>query len=66
MITATPIKTQYRQAPGRLTIHSKIGFAVKPMGVATVRGEFREFGGTIEIGEASSPPRAYGTVKTAR
>ena len=42
--------------------HSKVGFAVKHMGIATVRGEFTEFAGTLELGEA---PKAYGSVKTA-
>ena len=45
--------------------HSKVGFAVKHMGIATVRGEFGEFEGTLEIGEDLSSARAYGTVKTA-
>lgn len=45
--------------------HSKIGFAVKHMGVATVRGEFREFEGTLEIGEDLSEARAYGVVQAA-
>ena len=31
--------------------HSKVGFAVKHMGIATVRGEFTEFEGTLEIGD---------------
>jgi len=43
--------------------HSKVGFAVKHMGIATVRGEFTEFEGTLEIGEALSTAKAYGTVK---
>ena len=43
--------------------HSKVGFAVKHMGVSTVRGEFREFEGAIEIGETLADSRAYGTVK---
>jgi polyisoprenoid-binding protein YceI len=42
--------------------HSKVGFAVKHMGIATVRGEFGEFSGTLEIGEQ---PKAYGAVKVA-
>src|SRR5215210_1527022 len=46
-------------------VHSKVGFAVKHMGVATVRGEFREFEGTIEIGEDLESSRAYGVVKAA-
>src|SRR5947209_9942168 len=43
-------------------IHSNVGFAVKHMGIATVRGAFTEFKGTIEIGEDLSTARAYGTV----
>ncbi len=45
--------------------HTRMGFAVKHMGVSTVRGEFREFEGTVEIGEDSSSSRAYGTVQAA-
>ena len=45
--------------------HSKVGFAVKHMGIATVRGEFKEFEGTFEIAEDLSTSRAYGLVKTA-
>ncbi|HEX4364931.1 MAG TPA: YceI family protein [Solirubrobacteraceae bacterium] len=45
--------------------HSKVGFAVKHLGIATVRGEFTEFEGTLEIGDDLSSSRAYGTVKTA-
>ena len=43
--------------------HSKVGFAVKHMGIATVRGEFTEFVGTLEIAEDLSSAKAYGTVK---
>ena len=43
--------------------HSKVGFAVKHMGIATVRGEFTSFEGTLEIGEDLSTARVYGTVK---
>jgi len=45
--------------------HSKVGFAVKHMGIATVRGEFNDFEGALEIGEDLSKARAYGTVKAA-
>ena len=45
--------------------HSKVGFAVKHMGIATVRGEFTDFEGTLEIGEDLSSAKAYGTVKAA-
>jgi polyisoprenoid-binding protein YceI len=44
--------------------HSKVGFAVKHMGIATVRGEFTEFEGTLEIGEDLSSAKVYGSVKT--
>ena len=44
--------------------HSKVGFAVKHMGIATVRGEFTEFEGTLEIGEDLTTAKAYGTVNT--
>jgi polyisoprenoid-binding protein YceI len=42
--------------------HSNVGFAVKHMGLATVRGAFTEFDGTIEIGEDLATARAYGRV----
>jgi polyisoprenoid-binding protein YceI len=42
---------------------SSVTFAVKHMMLATVRGCFREFDGTLEIG--SGDPRATGVVKTA-
>ena len=45
--------------------HSKVGFAVKHMGIATVRGEFGEFEGTLEISPDLSSARAYGKVTTA-
>ena len=43
--------------------HSRVGFAVKHLGISTVRGEFKDFEGTLEIGEDVSAWRAYGTVK---
>jgi polyisoprenoid-binding protein YceI len=45
--------------------HSRVGFAVKHMGIATVRGEFTEFDGSLEITDDLSSSRAYGTVKAA-
>ena len=45
--------------------HSRVGFAVKMLGLTTVRGEFREFEGTIEIAEDLADSRAGGVVKTA-
>jgi polyisoprenoid-binding protein YceI len=43
--------------------HSKVAFAVKHMGIATVRGEFKEFEGTLEIAKDLSSAKAYGRVK---
>jgi polyisoprenoid-binding protein YceI len=45
--------------------HSKVGFAVKHMGIATVRGEFNDFEGALEIGGDLSTARVYGTAKAA-
>jgi polyisoprenoid-binding protein YceI len=44
--------------------HSRVGFAVKHMGIATVRGLFSEYEGRLEVGEDLEHTRAYGTVKT--
>jgi polyisoprenoid-binding protein YceI len=43
--------------------HSTVGFSVKHLGIATVRGEFDEFEGTLEIGENDRSARAFGTVQ---
>jgi polyisoprenoid-binding protein YceI len=47
------------------TTHSRVGFAIKHLGIATVRGEFTEFEGTLEIGDDLASAKAYGKVKTA-
>jgi polyisoprenoid-binding protein YceI len=66
MSTATLTGTQIPTGTWDVdTAHSRVGFAVKHMGVATVRGEFNEFEGALEIGEDLSSARAYGTVKAA-
>jgi polyisoprenoid-binding protein YceI len=44
--------------------HTKVGFAVKHMGVSTVRGEFHEFDGALEVDENGNLS-AYGTVQAA-
>jgi polyisoprenoid-binding protein YceI len=44
-------------------VHSTVGFSVKHLGIATVRGKFDEFEGTLEIGENDASARAYGTVQ---
>lgn len=43
-------------------VHTKVGFAVKHMGVSTVRGEFRDFDGGLEVAEEGGL-RAWGTVQ---
>ena len=43
--------------------HSRVGFSVKHLGIATVRGTFKEFEGTLEIGDDLSKARAYGTAQ---
>jgi polyisoprenoid-binding protein YceI len=43
--------------------HSTVGFSVKHLGIATVRGQFEEFEGTLEIGDDISSARAYGTAQ---
>ena len=43
--------------------HSTVGFSVKHLGIATVRGKFDDFEGTLEIGENDESARAYGTVQ---
>jgi polyisoprenoid-binding protein YceI len=45
--------------------HSKAGFAVNHTGIATVRGEFTKFQGTLQIAGELSSAKAYGTVKAA-
>ena len=43
--------------------HSAVGFSVKHLGIATVRGRFEEFEGTLEIGDDLSTARAFGTAQ---
>jgi polyisoprenoid-binding protein YceI len=45
--------------------HSSVNFAVKHMGIATVRGTFETYEGTLEIGADLASSKAYGTVQTA-
>ena len=44
--------------------HTKLGFAVKHMGVSTVRGEFKDFDGSLEVDEDGNV-RAHGVVRAA-
>ena len=45
--------------------HSSVAFEVKHMKIATVRGHFREFGGTLEAAEDVANSRASGWVVTS-
>jgi polyisoprenoid-binding protein YceI len=45
--------------------HSSVEFAVKHMGIATVRGRFTEFEGVLEVGQDLASSRARGSVKAA-
>jgi polyisoprenoid-binding protein YceI len=45
--------------------HSSVEFEVKHMMIATVRGRFNEFEGTIEAAEDINDSRVYGKVKAA-
>jgi polyisoprenoid-binding protein YceI len=47
------------------TVHSTIGFSVKHLGIATVRGKFAEFEGRLEVGDDLSSARVSGLAKTA-
>lgn len=42
--------------------HSKVAFAVKHMGIATVRGEFNHFAGVLEIGDDLGSSTVRGAV----
>jgi polyisoprenoid-binding protein YceI len=42
--------------------HSSVEFQVKHMGIATVKGFFGEFEGTVEVGETLGESKAYGKV----
>ena len=66
MSTATPTSAVLPTGTWNVdSSHSSVGFAVKHMGIATVRGEFQEFTATLEVGEDLSSSRAFGTVQTA-
>jgi polyisoprenoid-binding protein YceI len=44
-------------------VHSSVEFQVKHLGIATVKGQFTEFAGTLEVSPESTV--AYGTVQVA-
>jgi polyisoprenoid-binding protein YceI len=45
--------------------HSRVGFAVKHLGIATVRGTFESFDGALVIGDDLASGRITGTVAAA-
>jgi polyisoprenoid-binding protein YceI len=45
--------------------HSKVGFAVRHAGIATIRGEFTKFEGTLELSPDLSTAHAGGSVEVA-
>ena len=47
------------------TVHSTIGFSVKHLGIATVRGKFDEFEGRLEIGEDLASAKVSGSATAA-
>ena len=58
--TATPVGT-WNIDPS----HSNVNFHVKHLGIATVRGAFNDFEGTLELAEDLASSKAYGTVQVA-
>jgi polyisoprenoid-binding protein YceI len=64
--SATPAATALAIPTGTWQVdpvHSSVEFQVKHLGIATVKGQFKEFEGTVEVGPDGAV--AYGTVKTA-
>jgi polyisoprenoid-binding protein YceI len=45
------------------TVHSTLGFSVKHLGIATVRGSFGEFEGKLELGDDLSTAKITGSAK---
>jgi polyisoprenoid-binding protein YceI len=62
--TAAPTETTLPVGTWKVDpVHSSVEFQVKHLGIATVKGQFKEFEGTLEIGPDGTV--AYGTVQTA-
>ncbi len=45
--------------------HSRVGFVIRHLGIDTIRGEFLEFEGTLEVGGEFDSARASGSVVAA-
>src|SRR5919109_1350472 len=64
--TATAVRTAVPTGTWKVDpAHSNVEFSVKHLGIATVRGKFNDFEGTLEIGDDLDSARAHGTVQTA-
>jgi polyisoprenoid-binding protein YceI len=64
MSTATPVAIPtgtYSVDPA----HSRVEFAVRHLGIATVRGHFGSFAGTVELADDPASARGYGSVEAA-
>lgn len=62
------VQSDARSLTGTWTVdpvHSSVEFQVKHMGLSTVKGQFKEFAGRIEIGDDLAHARAAGTVQVA-
>jgi polyisoprenoid-binding protein YceI len=46
-------------------VHSRVEFAVRHLGIATVRGHFGSFEGSFEVGEDLASARARGSIEVA-
>ena len=64
----TPASTTVSVPTGTWSVdaaHSNVEFRVKHLGISTVRGAFRDFEGTLEIGDDISTAKAYGKINAA-
>jgi polyisoprenoid-binding protein YceI len=68
MASSTGTRTAPLIPTGTWTVdaaHSSVRFSVKHMGIASVRGKFSAFEGTLEMNENLADCRAFGTVEVA-
>jgi polyisoprenoid-binding protein YceI len=62
--TASPVATALPIGTWQVDkVHSSVEFQVKHLGIATVKGQFTEFEGTLEVSPENTV--AYGTVQVA-
>ena len=66
MATATALRTAVPTGTWAVDpSHSQVGFQVKHLGIATVRGDFSDFEGTLVIGDDLASAKASGSVNVA-